>query len=111
MKDAHDLITERFGVKTRAVENPLLTKVDDAALQILANNPSRLAWVIVNLSVNTLHIAFSKDVSDKKGIRLDPGGGSAAMVFEEDFHPVTWAIWGVGSAVDTWIYSYEVVIQ
>ncbi len=111
MKDAHDLITERFGVKTRAVENPLLTKVDDTALMILANNPSRLAWVIINLSVNVLYIAFSKDVSDKKGIRLGASGGAASMIFDEDFHPVTWAIWGIGSAANTWLYCYEVVIQ
>jgi hypothetical protein len=104
-----DLLLERFKVRTRAVENPKRTSVGTTAVEILANNPNRLGWVIVNLSANTLYLAFKDDVSSTKGIRLEASGGSASMIWDEDFQAVGWAIWGVASGADSAIYAYEVI--
>ena len=104
-----DLLEERFKVRTRAVENPKQTSVGTTAIEILANNPKRLGWVIVNLSSNTLYISFSNAVSSSRGVRLNANGGEASMVFDEDFHAVGWAIWGVASGASSAIYSYEIV--
>ena len=108
------LLMERFKVKTRAVENPQgVTSLGATAQIILANNPNRLAWVIVNLSGNVIYIGFTRTVNagagTEQGIRLDANGGSAMMVWDEDFHPTAWAIWGIASGAASQLYSYEVV--
>ena len=108
------LLMERFKVKTRAVENPqAVTSLGTTAQIILANNPNRLAWVIVNLSANVIYIGFTRTVSAttgaEQGVRLDANGGSAVMIWDEDFQPTSWAIWGIASAINSQLYSYEVV--
>lgn len=104
------LLMERFKVKTRAVENPrAVTSLGTTAQQILGNNPNRLAWVIVNLSSNVIYIAFRDDVSNSKGVRLSANGGFASRVWDEDFEPTAWAVWGVASGASSALYCYEVV--
>lgn len=104
------LLRERFKVRTRAVENPVRASVGTTALEILHNNPNRYAWVIVNThATQTLHLALTNEVTQATGIRLDAAGGSASMVWDEDFQATGWAIWGIGSGDDTTFYSYEIV--
>ena len=108
------LLMERFKVKTRAVENPQgITSLGTTATILLANNPNRLAWVLVNLSANIIYIGFTNEVSatagSERGIRLNANGGLASMVWDEDFQPTGWAIWGIASGLTSQIYSYEVV--
>ena len=105
-----NLLMERFKVRTRAVENPrAVTSLGITAQMILANNPNRLGWIIVNLSTNTVYLGLQNDVSSSKGILLDPSGGQAAMLWDEDFQMTGWAIWGVASAANSAIYAIEVV--
>lgn len=111
MKDLASILEETFKTKTRAVENPLITSVGVTAAQILANNPNRLAWVIVNMSANTIYLAFSNAVSATRGIILAPNGGSASMVYNEDFQPTGWAVWALASGAASAVYAYEVVTQ
>jgi len=106
-----ELIDKKFGIKTRAVENPKLTSLGTTAQVVLDNNPNRLAWIIVNLSTAEVYLALRHDVSPTKGVRLDASGGSASMVWDEDFQATGWAIWGVATAANSPIYSLEVVIQ
>jgi len=108
------LLMERFKVRTRAVENPqAVTSLGVAAQIILANNPNRLGWVMVNLSANTIYIGFTRGVNagagTEQGIRLDANGGFASMVWDEDFHATAWAIWGIASGAASQLYCFEVV--
>ena len=106
-----DLLMERFKVRTRAVENPQgVTTLGTTAEIVLANNPNRLAWIIVNLhSTQVVYLSLTSDVAATRGVRLDPAGGSASMIWDEDFQATGWAIWGVGSAADVTLYSIEIV--
>jgi len=104
-----DLLLERFKVRTRAIENPKTTSIGTTATQILANNPNRLAWVVINLSSNIIYLAFGSDVASTKGIRLEANGGSAVMIWDEDFQATAWAIWGVASGASSAIYAFEIV--
>jgi hypothetical protein len=103
-------LLERFKCLTRAVENPVLTSIGATAAVVLANNPNRLAWVFVNLSVNAIYIALANDVSATKGIYVPPSG-TASMVWDEDFQMVGWAIWAIAPAGASACYSIEVVTQ
>lgn len=105
-----DLLMERFKVKTRAVENPRAeVNIGITALLILANNPNRLGWIVVNLSANELYLGLTNAVDEHHGIRLNANGGIASMVWDEDFQMTGWAIWAIGSAINTYIYVLEVV--
>ena len=104
------LIDEKFGVRTRTVEDPIRTSVGTTAVLIFNNNPGRLAWTIVNThATQTLHLALTNGVTMLKGVRLDPAGGFASEIWDEDFEETGWAVWGIASGDDTTIYSKEVV--
>ena len=109
-----DLLMERFKVKTRAVENPAgITHLGVTAEIVLANNPNRLAFTIINLSANVVYVSLTSDVSAtvgaEQGIRLDANGGSFTCIWDEDFQMTAWAWWGIATAHPSQIYVLEVV--
>lgn len=105
-----DLLMERFKVRTRAVVNPLaVTSLGTTAQLVLSNNPNRLGWLIINLSTNTVYLHFENDVASTKGTLLDPSGGAASMVWDEDFQATGWSIWGVASGASSAIYAFEIL--
>jgi len=106
-----ELIEKRFGMVTRAQRNPLVNEVDIARTRILPNNPNRLAWTIQNLSGNNVFIALDLDVADTHGILLSPNGGSATMIYEEDFEATCWEVFGVAAANNSDVFALEVVID
>jgi len=108
MTTLHDLILDRFKVKTRAVENPVTDTVGTEPVIILHNNPNRVFWLLINLSPNTIYVALSHDVSPNKGVYVDPNGGGTSMIWDEDFHATGWAVWAVASAADSKIYVLEI---
>ena len=109
--DLAGLLLEQFKVKTRAVENPLLTALGTSALLVFSNNPNRLAWIFINLSANTVYLGLGNDVGTAKGVLIAPNGGSATMIWSEDFQMTGWAIWGIAPAGASNCYSIEVVTQ
>ena len=109
MATLYDLLKTKFAIKTRAVENPLVTEVGTTAQLVLLNNPNRLGFVIQNLSTSAdIYIGLDHTVSGTKGIKLAPGG-SLSAVWDEDFEAVAWARWGIASAAGSPIYILEVV--
>jgi len=106
-----ELIEKRFGMVTRANANPLVEEVDIALTRILPNNPNRLAWIILNLSDNNVFISLDRRTADTHGILLTPNGGSAAMIYEEDFEGTCWAVFGVAAADNSDIFTLEVLID
>jgi len=106
-----ELIEKRFGMVTRAQANPLVDEVDIALTRILPNNPNRLAWIILNLSANNVFISLDTDTSAAHGILLTPNGGSATMIYEEDFEATCWEVFGVAAANNSDVFALEVVID
>lgn len=109
--DLATLLLQQFKLKTRSVENPLLTALGAATLRVFSNNPNRLAWLFINLSANIIYLGLANDVSATKGIVVVPNGGVASMVWDEDFNMVGWDIWGIAPAGASNCYSVEVVTQ
>ncbi|GAI91650.1 unnamed protein product [marine sediment metagenome] len=105
-----DLLVELFKVKTRAVENPrAVTTATATAQMILANNPNRLAWTMINLGGNPCYIGLTREVSASNGVRLDINGGHAGEIWNEDFQETAWAVWIISPDGDSNCYSKEVV--
>lgn len=106
-----DLLMERFKVKTRAVENPeALTEAKATAQKILANNPNRLAFLIVNLGAEVCYVGLTDEVEAAvRGICLDASGGSFACIWDEDFQMTGWAWWIIAASGTPAVYAVEVV--
>ena len=105
---AREVSLKRFGFPTRAVENPVIAAVETSVTEVLKNNPDRVFWLVVNLSVNTIYVALSEDVDTTKGIRLDPNGGYASMCAEEDGEAVAYAVYAKATAAGSAIYVLEI---
>lgn len=102
------LIDEKFGVKTRAIVNPVVASVGTTAVEILRNNPDRLGFVAINLSINEVYIAPVRDVSATRGIRLNANGGLLTMFYGEDFELVGYAFFALASGVGSTIFVMEI---
>lgn len=103
------LLRDQFGVRTRAVENALVSSVGTTATKVAGNNPRRLALTIVNLSTNAMYVSLTSDVASTRGIRLSAGGGSVTLTWNEDFQTVGWEWWAVAAGVSSAIYVLECV--
>lgn len=105
MGKLRDLIVERFGRPVTPFENRTVTSVGLTAAIFLRQDPDRLGFLIVNLSVNNLWIGPFANVSTTKGIKIPPSGGSVTSTWDEDFDVVGkewYAIAdGAGSAILT----------
>lgn len=109
MAKLDELLLDKFKVKTRAVENPLVSSLGTSAVKVLDNNGDRLGWVVINLSSNTVYLALKSDVGSSKGVFVAPNGGSAMMIWDEDFQMTGWELWGKASGAGSAIYVIEVV--
>ena len=105
-----DLIQKRYGVLTRAIQNPIRTTLTDEIRMLLPNNPNRLTWLVCNLSDTTCYIAWDRNISDEHGILLSPNGGIASMTMDEDFEATTWELFGLSDGVDKDIFSLSIEI-
>lgn len=107
MARARDLVQERFGAPVNPVVNRSGSSVDATAARIFVNDPDRLGFLVVNLSVNDLYIGPFPDVSSTKGIRLGPNGGNVSLVWFEDFEITAWEWFAIGSAAATTYLAIE----
>lgn len=101
---AHEVSVKRFGFPTRLIENPVTDAIGLTAEPVLRQNPDRVFWLIVNLSVNVVYLAFDQDVGPTKGIWLDANGGWASMAVDEDGEAVGYGVYGVATGADSAIY-------
>lgn len=108
-KDLFDLVNEEFGVKARAVVNPETSSIGTTAEVILSNNPSRVGWLIINLSTNVLYLHFENDVATSKAFGRLKQGEAASSIWDEDFNVTAWAIWALASGASSDVYAVEFV--
>ena len=101
-------VDRHFGVKTRAVPNPVTDSVDTGVTVIAQNNPDRLFLLVVNLSDTDLYLGFFADVSPTKGILLAKSGGSVTLTAAEDGELVGYEITVYSSADSKAIFVLEV---
>jgi hypothetical protein len=105
---AAEFSRKRFGRPTRLVVNPLVDSVGTSPVRVLANNPDRMMWLIINLSTNTVYLGFDPQVSSTRGIILGASGGYASMVIEDDGEAVAYEVWAVATGPNSPIYVIEV---
>ena len=103
-----ELLEKQFGVKTRTIINPLVTSLTGNVDKVLSNNPNRLAWIIINLGSNSAYGSWLRYPSSTKGFLLSALGGTASVMWNEDFELVGSEVYVKGTTGDT-IYVVAVV--
>lgn len=108
MGRAADIIRARFGVDFYERESPLISTVGTTADRALADNPDRLWWVIINLSLNRLYGGLTAQVSATRALfRLEQSGGFASMSVDEDFALPTREVFVVADAAASALWVVE----
>lgn len=107
VKSLSDLIFQMFGIRTVPRANPIVSTVGTSAIKILSENPLRTGLIIVNLSLSSLFISPTPDVSTTKGIYVSPGGGAYILKWEEDFELVSHEWYAIAGAAAQPIYVLE----
>lgn len=110
MKNAHDLVSDYFGVRVEDREFPDALDADIAVKVLAKRSPRRVALLVVNLSANVVVIAPFPGVTTTRGIRLDSNGGNASFNVRDDFLLPT-REWSVCADVDnSELYVLETLI-
>jgi len=107
MSTARELVLARFGAPVNPVVNRSTASVGATATRLFINDPDRLGFLVVNLSINDLFIGPFPDVSATKGIRLGANGGNVSLVWFEDFEITAWEWFAIGSAAATTLLAIE----
>lgn len=108
--DLHKLLLQEFGVETSSNFNPI-AQVSTSIIQILENNPNRVAWTIMNISPNGIWVAFDEQVSITHGFYLSALGGGMLLNWRNDMELPGYAVWGISNGLDSDVYIVETVIM
>lgn len=106
-----ELLEREYGVKTVYNINPEVAQVATSVTKVLNFNPRRVAFILVNLGANILHVAPEGDVSSSKGIYLVANGGTLTMVWTEDFEMPTFEWYAIATTSANNIFVLEVLLQ
>jgi len=99
---------EKLGFKTKPRINPVTNTVDTTATKILLNNPDRIFWLVVNLSVNKGYIGWDSEVSSSKGIPIAANGGYVSTSIEEDGELVIHEVYALNETAAGTYYIVEI---
>lgn len=110
MLSAHDLISQRFGVRTRSAENREATTMGAGSLLVARDDSSRIALIIVNLGTDTVFIRPRGDAAPEFGFRLSANGGFMSLNIDDDFSLVTKDFNGIAPAGAPEIWVQEELI-
>ena len=106
-----ELLDNTYGTKTTYGKNPETDNVTTDKTKILAYNPRRVSFVLINLGAYPVTVGPDSDISPTKGIYLVPHGGTLSMVWTEDFEMPTFEWYGIADGGTSEIYVLEVLTQ
>ncbi len=102
-----DLLNGLYGINTVEKINPVVSAVGVTAVKVLNNNPNRVSFIFVNLSVNSIYLSPLNDVSSAKGIYVASNGGYVVMQWDRDFNLVSREWWAVATGAGSNIFIAE----
>lgn len=110
-KSVHELIAQKWGVRTTEREDNVTAAVGTASELIARDDPTRLALLVVNLSGNTLFVRPRKPASTTIGIRISPNGGALSSNWEDDFTLPAKDWNAIAGGAASAIYVLEILIE
>lgn len=110
-KTAADLLFAREGVRTTRRVNRVAASVGIAAAQVFRQDPNRIGFRFVNLSLNAMYLGSWSDVSSTKGIYVGPNGGSALALWDEDGEEVGYEWFVIADGAASAYLAVETLVQ
>jgi len=104
---ARALVLNRFGAPVNPVINKTTSSIGVTSSRLMINDPDRLGFLVVNLSVNDLYIMVDQNVGATRGIKAGPNGGSVSVVWFEDFEICAWEWFAVASGAASAVLVVE----
>lgn len=98
-------VENKFGMKTRSIQNPVTSTVATSVTKILRNNPDRLAYTIVNLTAYSVYVGFDSEVSTSRGILVPASGGTLTLSADEDGELVGYEVYAISSGSASTIFT------
>ena len=84
-KNIYDLLRREYGTEfIPSFSDALIATVGATSAQLLRQDGSRIGFVFVNLSANTIFIRPREAATTSAGIRVDSGGGSIVTIWKDD---------------------------
>lgn len=111
MPSLHELINERFGVRTRSRDNPEVTGITTVSQLVARNDSSRLALSFVNLGQQVVNIRNIVAPSAALGFAIGPNGGSLTLIWDEDFNMVGHDWFALTPSGTSTLFVQEVLIE
>jgi len=110
-KAIEDLISDRFGIRTRSAINRENITVTTTSQIVFRSDPSRLAFTIINLHTAPIFLRPQGIATTGNGITVGANGGSVAVTFEEDLilASLEWQV--IASAATAAILTIETLIE
>jgi hypothetical protein len=108
MGAASEFLERLYGYPVTTQEVQIALVAAAAAVQVLPNNPNRLAWTIWNLGAGAAQIGPTSGVGPLFGSNIAAAGGMVGVNVRDDGEFPSRELWGV-SAVGTTLYVLELV--
>ena len=105
------LLEREYGVKTTYGINPEVAQVETTLTKVLAYNPKRVSFILINLGADFITVAPDNLVAATRGIYLVPNGGTLSMVWTEDFEMPTFEWFAIADTAACAIFALEVITQ
>ena len=102
---AIEFAARRFGGILR--ERQSSPSIGTAAVELLGADPERVFYIVVNLSVNDIHVSFRNDVSAINGILIIAQGGSMEVDVESDGNLPSLQLFGIAAAAASQLFILE----
>lgn len=95
-----DYLNKWYGAPVRSDEQPLTTSIATTPTRVVANDPTRVHFYIINTGTNDINIYPSNTVSSTVGIRLAANGGSIVFKAPDNgnYSTLEWYAAGIGGA-------------
>jgi len=103
---AAEFIEGKYGGPVAETEE--VVSVGITATQIMRGDPERVFALLVNMSVNSIFVAFDEAVGAGRGIVLASNGGTYQVDVEEDFTIPIRSMWALSTGVLSNLYVITV---
>jgi hypothetical protein len=106
MGAASDYVKKLYGSPCETIEDVIVLGAAAAAVQILPNDPNRVAWIVWNLGAGAAQVGPTSAVGPLFGSNIAAAGGMINVTVREDGELPSRALWGF-STVGTTLYTIE----
>jgi hypothetical protein len=106
-----ELLEQRLGAETFARISDAGFTVGTTAARLIPQDPNRVGFWIVNLSLNNVFIGPFVTPSITRGVLVGPNGGNVIVTFQEDLSVTGWEWSAIADGAASAVLTVEYLIK